>query len=150
MTPVQQSQLAYLCTHCRRQFLSSVYQNFGWCNKNGMELHLQINTLYIYYVFTAIITNHPWKRRFLQIFVISYTHQPGKTFSLTASCNSPVPDPLETTASIPHKMKSQSVWTPGSFVTHQTQVVLIAAHSWDNIPWDFPGRWKVLLARIEI
>ena len=24
------------------------------------------------------------------------------------------------------------------------KIVLIAAHSWDNIPWDFPGRWNVL------
>ena len=47
--------------------------------------------------------------------------------------NSPVPDPLKTTASIPHRIKSQSVWTPGSFVTHQMQIVLIAAHSWDKI-----------------
>ena len=56
--------------------------------------------------------------------------------------------PLETTASIPHRIKYQSVWTPGSFVTHQVQIVLIATHSWDNIPWEFPGHWKVLLARV--
>ena len=29
------------------------------------------------------------------------------------------------------------------------QIVLIAAHSWDNIPWEFPGHWNVLLARID-
>ena len=43
--------------------------------------------------------------------------------------------------------KSQSVWTPGSLVTHQTQIVLIAAHSLD-IFREFSGRWKVLQARI--
>ena len=44
-----------------------------------------------------------------------HTHQPGKTFSLTASIVL-FSDPLETTALIPHRIKSQSVWTPGSFV----------------------------------
>ena len=29
------------------------------------------------------------------------------------------------------------------------QIVLIAAHSWDNIFWEFPGRWKVLVSRID-
>ena len=29
------------------------------------------------------------------------------------------------------------------------KIGLIAAHSWDNIPWEFPGRWNVLLARID-
>ena len=84
----------------------------------------------------------------LSMFHYSYTHQPGKTFSLTASIVL-FSDPLETTASIPHRIKSQSMWTPGSLVTHQTQIVLIAAHSWDNIPWEFSGRWKVLWARID-
>ena len=40
--------------------------------------------------------------------VIPYTHQPGKTFSLTASIVL-FSDPLETTALIPHRIKSQSV-----------------------------------------
>ena len=39
--------------------------------------------------------------------------------------------------------------TPGSFVTHQTQIVIIAAYSRDNILWEFSGRWKVLRARID-
>ena len=75
--------------------------------------------------------------------VIHYTHQPGKTFSLTASIIL-FPDLLETTASIPHRIKSQSVWTPGSLVSHQTQIVLIAAHSWDNILWDVSRSLKSL------
>ena len=33
--------------------------------------------------------------------------------------------------------------------TYQMQIVLIAAHSWDNISWEFPGRWKVLVSRID-
>ena len=41
--------------------------------------------------------------------VIPYTHQPGKTFSLTASIVL-FSDPPETTASIPHRIKV-SMWT---------------------------------------
>ena len=40
--------------------------------------------------------------------IIPCTHQPGKTFSLTASIVLFL-DPLETAALIPHKIKSQSV-----------------------------------------
>ena len=40
--------------------------------------------------------------------VIPYAHQPGKTFSLTASIVL-FSDPLENTAPIPHRIKSQSV-----------------------------------------
>ena len=29
------------------------------------------------------------------------------------------------------------------------KIVLIAIYSWDNIPREFPGRWNVLLARID-
>ena len=32
---------------------------------------------------------------------------------------------------------------------HQCSTVLIAAHSWDTIPWEFPGCWNVLLAGID-
>ena len=31
----------------------------------------------------------------------------------------------------------------------KSKIVQIAAHSWDNIPWEFPGCWNVLLARID-
>ena len=40
--------------------------------------------------------------------VVPYTHQPGKTFSLTASIVM-FSDPLETTASIPHRINLISV-----------------------------------------
>ena len=74
-----------------------------------------------------------------------YTHQPGKTFSLTASIVL-FSDPLKLLLQYP---QSKISWTPGSFVTHQTQIVLIAAHFWDNIPWEFSGCWKVLQAKID-
>ena len=52
--------------------------------------------------------------KFQYISVIPYTHVPtGKTFSLTASIVL-FPDSLETTASKPHRMKSQSVQISGS------------------------------------
>ena len=38
--------------------------------------------------------------------VIPYTHQPGKTFSRTAS-SVLFPDPLETTASLPHTSRTE-------------------------------------------
>ena len=50
------------------------------------------------------------------ISVIPYTHVPtGKTFSLNASIVL-FPDPVETTASKPHRMNSQSVRISGSFL----------------------------------
>ena len=55
--------------------------------------------------------------------------------------------PSNTTASTPHRMKSQSVWISGSFCypSGKYKIVLIAAHSWHNIPWQFPGCRNVLL-----
>ena len=38
MMPLQQSQLADLCTHRRQSFLSSICQYFGQCSINGMVL----------------------------------------------------------------------------------------------------------------
>ena len=56
------------------------------------------------------------------ISVIPYTHVPtGKTFSLTASIVLFL-DPLETIASKPHRMKSQSVQTSGSIISVPHQV----------------------------
>ena len=76
--------------------------------------------------------------------IIPYTHQPGKTFSLTASIVL-FSDPSKLLLQYP---QSKILWTPGCLVTHQTQIVLIAAHFWDNIPWEFSGCWKVLRAKI--
>ena len=61
-------------------------------------------------------------------------------------------DPPETTASIPHRIKVSISVNPCVFhelPIKRSLIVLIAAHSWDNIPWDFLGRWKVLRARID-
>ena len=43
-----------------------------------------------------------------------------------------------------------NLWVPSViYPSGKCKIGLIAAHSWDNIPWEFPGRWNVLLARID-
>ena len=43
-----------------------------------------------------------------------------------------------------------NLWVPSVvYPSGKCNIVLIAAHSWGNIPWKFPGRWNVLLARID-
>ena len=76
--------------------------------------------------------------------VIPCTHQ---TFSFTASIVL-FPDPLENTASIPHRINPISV-NPWVFCCPSNADSSNCCHSWDNIPWEFPGRWKALLARID-
>jgi len=48
------------------------------------------------------------------------------------------------TASTPYRIKAQSA----SSLSQLCKLVIIAVHTWDNIP-EFPGCWTVLLATID-
>ena len=58
--------------------------------------------------------------------------------------------PFPATHKINRTSTDISLWISGFLLlyTHQ-DIVLIAAHSWGNIPCEFSGRWNVLLARID-
>ena len=118
-------------TFTRQKFImfQLLYHNLlSGTTKNAEDCKVALKTLQE----SVKVCQSTWSRSHCFRFpcsVIPYTYQPGKTFSLTASTVL-FPDLLETTASITHRIKSQSVWTPASLVSHQTQIVLIAAHSW--------------------
>ena len=75
------------------------------------------------------------------ISAIPYTHQPGTTLSVTALIVL-FPETQNYCFNTPQNKISISVniWV----FKH-----MIAADSWDNIPWEFPGCWNALLARIN-
>ena len=107
---------------------TAISQSLSGTTKNAEDCKVALKTLQE----SVKVCQSTWSRSHCFHFpcsVIPYTYQPGKTFSLTASTVL-FPDLLETTASITHRIQSQSVWIPGSLASHQTQIVLIAAHSW--------------------
>ena len=54
------------------------------------------------------------------------------------------------TISSHHRIRSSTIVGSLCSSSGKHKIVLIAAHFWENIPWEFPGCCNVLMARIDI
>ena len=122
------------CRYLGRPGLTNI--KLHWYDLNH-QLHLQIDIL----VLVTIITDVS----FFFFFGILYQLKIKTIF------NSLVPRPSRNYCfNTPQNEISISVNLWVLSVSHQVNtLVLIAAHSWNNIPWEIPGCWSVLMARIH-